>query len=142
MRTICHKLLMILTAVLILGKPISAQEIEPKDAYGFWAGTMVSKTLGAEKKWNVGVLAQCHYISHEGVSKMDQVFARPSVSYAVKPWLRLHYETDLVGSQKGFNVSTRLPMALNPLMSANSSASMTSGSRKLSPPPKLTWMSG
>ena len=95
---------MILTAVLLFAKPISAQEVEPEDAYGFWAGTMVTKTLGAEKKWNVGVLAQYHYISHEGVSKMDQVFARPSVSYAVKPWLRLHYETDLVGTQKGFNM--------------------------------------
>lgn len=104
MRTTCHKLLLILTAVLFFDKPISAQETESEDAYGFWAGTMVTKSLGAEKKWNVGVLAQYHYISHEGVSKMDQVFARPSVSYSVLPWLRLHYDTDLVGTQKGFNM--------------------------------------
>ena len=77
---------------------------EIKDAYGFWAGVMFSKPFGTDKKWTAGLLTQYHYISHEGVSRYDQYFARPSISYKVLPWLTAQYDMDLAQTHGGFQM--------------------------------------
>ena len=75
-----------------------------KDAYGFWAGAMFTKPFGADKKWTAGLLAQYHHITHEGVSRYDQYFARPSISYKVLPWLTAQYDMDLAQTHGGFQM--------------------------------------
>lgn len=75
-----------------------------KDAYGFWAGAMLTKSFGTENRWTTGILAQYHYISHEGMSRYDQIFARPSVSYKVLPWLSAQFDMDLVQKHDGFQM--------------------------------------
>lgn len=77
---------------------------ETPDAYGFWAGAMFTKSFGAGKKWTTGLLAQYHHISHEGVSRYDQIFARPSVSYKILPWLTAQYDMDLAQTKNGFQM--------------------------------------
>lgn len=75
-----------------------------KDAYGFWAGAMFTKPFGADKKWTAGLLAQYHHITHEGVSRYDQYFARPSISYNIRPWLSVRYDMDLAQTRGGFQM--------------------------------------
>lgn len=77
---------------------------ETPDAYGFWAGAMFTKSFGADRKWTAGLLAQYHHISHEGVSRYDQIFARPSVSYKILPWLTAQYDMDLAQTYNGFQM--------------------------------------
>lgn len=77
---------------------------ETRDAYGFWAGAMFTKSFGAEKKWTAGLLAQYHHIFHEGVSRYDQFFARPYVGYNILPWLKAQYDMDLAQTRGGFQM--------------------------------------
>lgn len=74
------------------------------DALCIWSTTVIRKSFGQENRWGVGVLQEYRHKIHEGVSKTDQWFLRPSVSYKALPWLNLQYQVDFASTSSGFNM--------------------------------------
>ena len=97
------KLYYILTSLLMAFSALTSYAHERDDAFGIWSGVRMDKSLGKEKKWNVGLMTEYRHKLHEGVSKMDKYFVRPHVSYKVLPWLKLQYQMDFVSASSGFN---------------------------------------
>ena len=65
---------------------------------------LLARTSGKENKWIVGIMSEYRHQIHEGVSKTNQYFVRPSFSYKVLPWLRLQYQMDFAATaSSGFN---------------------------------------
>ena len=87
--------------LIIPALTMSAQEQD--DAFVIWNCVRMDKSLGKDKKWNVGLMTEYRHKFHEGVSKTDIYFVRPSVSYKVLPWLKLQYQMDFISTSSGFN---------------------------------------
>ena len=87
--------------LIIPALTMSAQEQD--DAFVIWNCVRMDKSLGKDKKWNVGLMTEYRHKFHEGVSKTDIYFVRPSVSYKVLPWLKLQYQMDFASTSSGFN---------------------------------------
>ena len=87
--------------LIIPALTMSAQEQD--DAFVIWNCVRMDKSLGKDKKWNVGLMTEYRHKFHEGVSKTDIYFVRPSVSYKVLPWLKLQYQMDFTSTSSGFN---------------------------------------
>ena len=87
--------------LIIPALTMSAQEQD--DAFAVWNCVRMDKSLGKDKKWNVGLMTEYRHKFHEGVSKTDIYFVRPSVSYKVLPWLKLQYQMDFASTSSGFN---------------------------------------
>lgn len=87
--------------LIIPALTMSAQEQD--DAFVVWNCVRMDKSLGKDKKWNVGLMTEYRHKFHEGVSKTDIYFVRPSVSYKVLPWLKLQYQMDFTSTSSGFN---------------------------------------
>lgn len=98
---------LIFTVVMLLASVCHAmaQDEMPDDAVCVWSTMSFQKSsLGKEGRWGVGVMQEYRHKFHSGVSKTDQWFTRPSVSYKVLPWLKLQYQMDLASTSSGFNV--------------------------------------
>lgn len=93
-------------AVLLLmlsSVAVRAQEKE-KDAMVFWSTTTITKSLGKENRWTVGLMSEYRHVIHDGKSGMNQYFVRPSFSYKALPWLKLQYQMDFASTaSSGFN---------------------------------------
>ena len=87
--------------LIIPALTMSAQEQD--DAFVIWNCVRMDKSLGKDKKWNVGLMTEYRHKFHEGVSKTDIYYVRPSVSYKVLPWLKLQYQMDFISTSSGFN---------------------------------------
>lgn len=74
------------------------------DAFCIWSTTVLKKSFGREDRWGAGVLQEYRHKVHDGVSRTDQWFLRPSVSYAALPWLKLQYQVDFASTSSGFNL--------------------------------------
>ena len=72
-----------------------------EDAFCTWTNVSFDKSIG---KWSVGLMTEYRHKIHEGVSKTDQYFARPRVTYSALKWLKLGYQMDLAATSSGFNV--------------------------------------
>ena len=72
-----------------------------EDAFCTWTNVSFDKAIG---KWSVGLMTEYRHKIHEGVSKTDQYFARPRVTYSALKWLKLGYQMDLAATSSGFNV--------------------------------------
>ena len=84
---------------------LSAQEQEkPKDDINIWSTVTLRKSFGKDGRWGVGLMQEYRHRFHEGVSKKDQWFMRPSVSYKVNSWMKLQYQLDLASTSSGFNM--------------------------------------
>ena len=95
----------LLIAVLMFPFAVSVHAAEREDdALSIWSTTVLRKSFGKENRWGVGVLQEYRHKIHEGVSKTDQWFMRPSVSYDALPWLKLQYQMDFASTSSGFNL--------------------------------------
>ena len=72
-----------------------------EDAFCTWTTVSFDKSFG---KWSAGLMTEYRHKIHEGVSKTDQYFARPRVTYSALKWLKLGYQMDLAATSSGFNV--------------------------------------
>lgn len=90
------KLFLLLVAGLIVCSAM-AQE----DALCTWTTVTFDKSFG---KWSAGLMSEYRHKIHEGVSKTDQYFARPRISYKALPWLTLRYQMDFASTSSGFNL--------------------------------------
>ena len=97
------KLYITLAALLLIIPALTMSAQEQDDAFVIWNCVRMDKSLGNDKKWNVGVMTEYRHKFHEGVSKTDRYFVRPSVSYKVLPWLKLQYQMDFASTSSGFN---------------------------------------
>lgn len=98
------KMIYCLILALILPLTLSLQAAErEEDALCIWSTTVLKKSFGHDDRWGVGVLQEYRHKIRQGVSKTDQWFLRPSVSYRVLPWLRLQYQMDLAATSTGFD---------------------------------------
>jgi len=80
--------------VLMLLLPLVKSHAQ-EDVLAFWSTMTINKSFGQDKKWGVGLMHEYRHNIREGVSQTAQYFVRPSVSYKVKPWLKLQYQMDL-----------------------------------------------
>lgn len=96
-------LLLIVIMIFPSFMPVQAAERED-DALSIWSTTVLRKSFGKENRWGVGVLQEYRHKIHKGVSKTDQWFLRPSVSYNALPWLKLQYQMDFASTSSGFNL--------------------------------------
>ena len=92
-----------IASLMLIVPALTSQAQEQDDAFAVWNCVKMDKSLGKEKKWNVGIMTEYRHKMHEGVSKMDQYFVRPHVSYKVLPWLKLQYQMDFAATSSGFN---------------------------------------
>lgn len=101
-----RRVLFILAVMLtVCSINLRAQEIElPEDAVCIWSTTALRKSFGTDNKWSVGVMQEYRHKVHNGVSKTDQWFMRPSVSYSIRPWVKIQYQMDLASTSSGFNM--------------------------------------
>ena len=90
------RIILLLVAVFVA---ISAKA--EGDALCTWSTISFDKSFG---KWSAGLMSEYRHKIHEGVSKTDQYFARPRVSYKALPWLTLRYQMDLASTSSGFNI--------------------------------------
>lgn len=88
---------------MLIMPSLTSQAQEREDAFVIWNCIKMDKSLGKDKKWNVGLMTEYRHKMHEGVSKTDQYFVRPSVSYKALPWLKLQYQMDFAATSSGFN---------------------------------------
>ena len=96
-------LYIILAALMLIIPALTMSAQEQDDAFVIWNCVRMDKSLGKDKKWNVGLMTEYRHKFHEGVSKTDIYFVRPSVSYKVLPWLKLQYQMDFTSTSSGFN---------------------------------------
>ncbi len=96
-------LYIILAALLLIMPALTTYAQEQDDAFVIWNCVRMDKSLGKDKKWNVGLMTEYRHKFHEGVSKTDIYFVRPSVSYKALPWLKLQYQMDFISASSGFN---------------------------------------
>lgn len=87
--------------LLIVVGLIACSAMAQDDALCTWTTTTFDKSFG---KWSVGLMSEYRHKIHEGVSKTDQYFARPKVSYKTLPWLTLRYQMDFASTSSGFNL--------------------------------------
>jgi hypothetical protein len=92
-----------IASLMLIVPALTSQAQEQDDAFVVWNCVKMDKSLGKEKKWNVGIMTEYRHKMHEGVSKMDKYFVRPHVSYKVLPWLKLQYQMDFAATSSGFN---------------------------------------
>ena len=88
---------LLLTTVNVLAQ-------DQKDALCTWTTMSFDKSFGNEGKWSAGLMTEYRHKIHEGVSKTDQFFSRPRVSYKVLPWMKLQYQMDFASTSSGFNI--------------------------------------
>ena len=95
----------VLTFAAVMTFMLTAANIyAQEDALMVWSTTTINKSLGKENKWTVGIMSEYRHQIHEGVSKTNQYFVRPSFSCKVLPWLRLQYQMDFAATaSSGFN---------------------------------------
>ena len=94
----------LLTVVTLLLTTVNVLAQDQKDALCTWTTMSFDKSFGNEGKWSAGLMTEYRHKIHEGVSKTDQFFARPRVSYKVLPWMKLQYQMDFASTSSGFNI--------------------------------------
>lgn len=100
-----NKRIVLLAFVFILLSliPLKAKERE-EDALCIWSTTVIKKSFGKDNRWGAGILQEYRHKVHDGTSKTDQWFMRPSVSYNALPWLKFQYQVDFASTSSGFNL--------------------------------------
>ena len=86
---------------IIVSSLFAISTFAQEDAFCTWTNVSFDKAIG---KWSVGLMTEYRHKIHEGVSKTDQYFARPRVTYSALKWLKLGYQMDLAATSSGFNV--------------------------------------
>ena len=86
---------------IIVSSLFAISAFAQEDAFCTWTNVSFDKSIG---KWSVGLMTEYRHKIHEGVSKTDQYFARPRVTYSALKWLKLGYQMDLAATSSGFNV--------------------------------------
>lgn len=95
---------MLLALLSAVSAPSAAAQEKEDDAMVFWSTTTITKSLGKENRWTVGIMSEYRHVIHDGVSGMNQYFVRPSFSYKALPWLKLQYQMDFAHvASSGFN---------------------------------------
>ena len=97
-------LYIIIASLLLIFPSLSGIAQEREDALMIWSTTTISKSMGKENKWTLGVLSEYRHQIHEGVSKTNQYFLRPSVAYKILPYLSLKYQMDFAATSSGFQM--------------------------------------
>lgn len=88
-------------AFLVFSPAARAQE---EDAFGIWNNVTFRKSFGTESRWTAGFMAEYRHQFRAGESKTVQYFVRPSISYKVRPWLRVQYQFDAAFHSSGFQL--------------------------------------
>ena len=87
--------------LLLVTGLLACSAMAQEDALGMWTTVTFDKSFG---KWSAGLMSEYRHKIHDGVSKTDQYFVRPRISYKVLPWLTLRYQMDFAYSSSGFNL--------------------------------------
>ena len=75
---------------------------------------MIKKSFGKDNRWGAGILQEYRHKVHDGTSKTDQWFMRPSVSYNALPWLKFQYQVDFASTSSGFDIKLTDCLTFNP----------------------------